>query len=114
LIGKMSKNKKQIRRRFRDSVFQRDNFTCKVCGHHSSKERALKELDAHHITDRTLMPNGGYVASNGITVCEPCHELAENWHRTDRQSFKEGMHPDDLYHLIGSSYEEAVAKSEEL
>jgi 5-methylcytosine-specific restriction endonuclease McrA len=110
----MSKKKKQIRKHFRNDVFLRDNYTCKTCGLVSSEERALEELDAHHITDRTLMPNGGYVPENGITVCEPCHELAETWHRSNRQSFEKGMHPDDLYRLINSSYEKAVAKSEKL
>ena len=110
----MSKKKKQIRKNFRDSVFKRDNYSCKLCGFKSSKEKALEELDAHHITDRALMPNGGYVASNGITVCEPCHELAETWHKTNQQSFEEGAHPNDLYRLIGSSYIKAVARSEKL
>lgn len=61
----MPKNKKQIRESFRQSVFKRDNFTCKVC----NTKRSIDELDSHHITDRNEMPNGGYVKENGVTVC---------------------------------------------
>jgi 5-methylcytosine-specific restriction endonuclease McrA len=110
----MSNKKKKIRKHFRDSVFKRDKYICKACGLVSSKEKALDELDAHHITDRTLIINGGYVAENGITVCKPCHELAEIWNKTNQQSFENGMHPDDLYRLIGSSYDKALAKSKKL
>ena len=56
----MSSEKKIIRANFRDSVFERDGFKCRVCGN-----SALK-LDAHHIINRDLMPNQGYVKENGI------------------------------------------------
>jgi 5-methylcytosine-specific restriction endonuclease McrA len=42
----MKKNKKQIRENFRNQVFKRDGFACKLCGDKISK------LDAHHITNR--------------------------------------------------------------
>lgn len=104
-------SKKDIRKNFRNSVFKRDAFTCKVCG--TKREESL--LDAHHVTDRSLMPNGGYVASNGITVCkEECHMKAEKFHITDGKEWEEGLHPDDLYVLIGSSREQAEKDSEKL
>lgn len=102
----MSQRKKEIRARFRDSTFERDGYKCKVCGESS------KPLDAHHITDRTLMPNGGYVMENGITLCPECHEKAEVFHSTGTSSA--GFSPDDMYVLIGSSYERAVSKSNKL
>lgn len=56
------------------------------------------------------MPNGGYVKENGISLCtipfglEPsCHEKAEKFHITGGKEWTPGMHPDDLYRLIGSS-----------
>lgn len=55
-------SKREIRNKFRNSVFKRDNFTCKVCG----VKRNIDDLDAHHITDRSEMPNGGY-----LTVKQP-------------------------------------------
>lgn len=110
----MSESKKKIRMLFRNSVFKRDKFTCKVCGFKSSEANADEELDAHHITDRTLMPNGGYSKYNGITVCLPCHEIVEEWHRSGHKHIKLGLHPNDLYQMINSSYEEAVKYSEKL
>lgn len=69
------------------------------------------ETDAHHITDRNEMPNGGYVLENGITLCKyECHMMAELFHITDGEDWYNGMHPDDLYKLIGSSRDLAIEK----
>lgn len=106
-------SKKLIRKRFRNSVFSRDKYTCKVCGVMRDEE----ELDAHHITDRNEMPNGGYVASNGITVCkdkDDCHMRVEKFHISGGEEWEEGLHPDDLYKLIGSSKDKAFRDSERL
>lgn len=98
--------KKRIRQTFREAVFQRDKYQCKVCG------SATEKLDPHHITDRNEMPNGGYVKENGITLCEMCHFKAEMYHLSGKENWEDGFHPNDLYALIGSSYEIALAKSE--
>jgi hypothetical protein len=71
-------------------------------------------LDAHHITDRHEMPHGGYVKENGISLCSECHKRAEVWHESGKVEYEEGYHPDDLYKLIGSSYEEAFVASQKL
>jgi 5-methylcytosine-specific restriction endonuclease McrA len=99
-------NKKEIRRLFRDAVFERDGHACRKCG---AKDC---ELDAHHITDRHDMPNGGYVVENGISLCETCHALAEVWHASGQSHFEVGFHPDDLYVLIGSSWKKAWEASD--
>lgn len=105
------KRKAQIRKNFRDGVFKRDNFTCKVCNNRAQED----ELDAHHITDRNEMPNGGYVISNGITVHkEECHMKVEKFHISGGNEWIEGLHPDDLYKMIGSSKEKAIKDSEKL
>lgn len=108
----MGAEKKAIRKMFRDACYKRDGFRCAVCGVKSSKDNAEKELDAHHITDRNLMPNGGYVKENGISLCPECHEKAEVFHSTGESV--EGYSPDDLYKRINSSYEKAVEASEKL
>jgi hypothetical protein len=108
----MSKRKKQVRQKFRAAVFARDDFTCRGCGFASTPERAGDEIDAHHITDRNEMPNGGYVAENGITLCADCHAKAEAFHCGD--PVPPGFLPTDLYELIGSSEEEARSASERL
>lgn len=104
----MSQQKKQIRKQFRDSVYARDRYTCVACGFCSSPEKAEQELDAHHITSRDDMPNGGYVAENGASLCKhgnpSCHERAESGE----------IAADELYRKIGSSYEQALTRANKL
>lgn len=102
------KLKHKIRDNFREAVFKRDGHKCKFCNEKT-------DLDAHHITDRSLIPNGGYVKENGITLCQKTHHMmAEKYHITGGKEWEPGMHPDDLYKLIGSSKELAIQKSEAL
>lgn len=108
----MSNKKKQIRSLFRDSCYKRDGYRCAMCFFKSSAEHAQEELDAHHITDRNLMPNGGYVKENGISLCADCHVKAEVFHSTGVAH--PGYAPEDLYQKIKSSLEKAIEASEEL
>lgn len=55
---------------FRESVFARDNFICVICGDHA--------VDAHHIIERRLFPDGGYIVDNGASLCETHHLAAES------------------------------------
>ncbi|WP_020475470.1 HNH endonuclease [Zavarzinella formosa] len=113
--------KKQVRSAFRAAVFTRDRFRCVMCGkpgkdrqggdahrkyHAGIPVETLVPLDAHHITNRNELPNGGYVAENGISLCDDgCHLLAEVFHQTGISH--PGFSPDELYSKIGSSVEEA-------
>ncbi len=101
------KQKKLIRQQFRDAVFSRDRHTCRFCD-------SGQDLDAHHITDRNQMPNGGYVVENGISLCPVHHMQAEQFHITSGREWVSGMHPDDLYLLIGSSHAIAVESANRL
>lgn len=101
------KKKQLVRLKFREDVFSRDKHKCKFCDR-------TDDLDAHHITDRTLMPNGGYVKENGITLCPEHHFMAEKYHISNHVEWEEGMHPNDLYQLIGSSLEKAQKFSQRL
>lgn len=92
---------------FKTAVFRRDKARCRKCDE-------VGRLDAHHITDRHEMPCGGYVKENGISLCSKCHRKAEVWHESGKVEYEEGYHPDDLYKLIGSSYEEAFRASQKL
>lgn len=107
----MSSEKKLIRERFRTATFTRDGHKCKGCGWALFRPGEV-ELDAHHITDRNLMPNGGYVKENGISLCPTCHEKAEVFHSTG--TALPGWAPEDLYKMIGSSYERAVLAAKRL
>jgi hypothetical protein len=53
------------RSQFRESVFRRDGNRCVFC--------EKPALDAHHILERRLWPDGGYYLDNGISVCEEHH-----------------------------------------
>lgn len=108
----MSSEKKLIRQQFRDACYKRDGFRCAMCHMKSSKDKAVEELDAHHITDRSLMPHGGYVKENGISLCPDCHIKAEIYHSTG--TAHPGYSPDDLYKAINSNLEKAIAASEKL
>lgn len=100
-----STEKKKIREAFRAAVFKRDRNRCKVCGASSSEV----PLDAHHITPRKEMPNGGYVKENGITLCDRsggCHEKAEDYFAAGGTQHP-GFTPNELYSRISSSLVEA-------
>jgi len=83
-----------------------------MCNLKSGKDNAINELDAHHITDRNLIPHGGYVKENGISLCPECHIKAEVYHSTG--TAVAGYAPDDLYKAINSNLEKAIAASEKL
>ncbi len=59
------------RDKFRESVFERDNHKCVICGDEAA--------DAHHIMERRLFPKEtqGYFIENGSSLCPICHILAE-------------------------------------
>ena len=104
-------SKKDIRENFKREVFNRDKNTCKIC----NKKKEESYLDAHHITDRNEVINGGYVKENGITVCKSeCHLKVEKFHITGGEQWENNLHPNDLYKLINSSKELAIMKSEKL
>lgn len=86
--------KKMIRNVFFNRVRERDRM-CRVCGTTAGK------LDAHHITDRHKMPNGGYVLENGILLCEKCHRLAEEHMNDEIVTY---YSPKWFYNMIDSSY----------
>lgn len=61
----------QNRKKFRQEVFGRDNNNCIVpwCSNESD--------DAHHILERELWEDGGYIKDNGASVCNHHHKYAE-------------------------------------
>ena len=64
--------KRLARDQFRDQVFARDRNRCVFC--------PKPAVDAHHILERRLWPDGGYYLDNGASVCEEHHLACE---RTD-------------------------------
>lgn len=118
-VTTVSTEKTQVRVDFNAVCLVRDNYRCRACG------RPLHEckLNVHHITPRDLMPFGGYVLENGITLCEDtCHLAAERFLQRRRLTGVEGglesghfaFGEANLYRLIGSSYQAALDASAKL
>lgn len=57
------------REEFKSQVFTRDSHRCVLC--------SSPAVDAHHIIERKLWPDGGYYLDNGASVCASCHLLCE-------------------------------------
>jgi hypothetical protein len=57
------------REQFREAVFARDKGKCVFC--------PQPAVDAHHIMERRLWPDGGYYVANGASVCGQHHVMCE-------------------------------------
>ena len=82
--GGKTKLNKLIRTRakyqeWRNSVFERDNWTCQKCGIASGIGRRVY-LHAHHIKQYSEFPKLIYKKENGLTLCKNCH-LLEHHHK---------------------------------
>jgi len=63
------KNNLLTREAFREQVFARDGYKCVFCN--------KSAVDAHHIIERRLWPDGGYYLNNGASVCAEHHLACE-------------------------------------
>lgn len=54
-------------KKWRNDVFERDRYTCQICGKIGGK------LNAHHIELFSLNKLKRFDLENGITYCEKCH-----------------------------------------
>lgn len=59
---------------WRNSVFERDDYACKLC-------KTNKKLQAHHIVRWVDSIDLRFELSNGITLCESCHRKIHNHSR---------------------------------
>lgn len=71
--GGSSERRKNDRRKpeykdWRIAVFERDGYTCKICG-----DSKGGNLNAHHIKSYSKFPELRLDISNGVTVCKNCH-----------------------------------------
>lgn len=56
-------------KQFRKSVYERDDYTCRVC-----KESPSGNLVVHHLNSFTDFPHLRIDINNGITLCNSCHK----------------------------------------
>ena len=54
---------------WRNAVYQRDNWTCRICGIKCSN----KQIVAHHILLFSEYPHLRFAIDNGMTLCRKCH-----------------------------------------
>ena len=75
--GECIRNKKQYfdinYRLWREEVFRRDKYKCRNCG------ISGVYITAHHIKSWKNYPDMRYEVSNGLTLCEKCHSLTDNY-----------------------------------
>lgn len=59
--------------RWRKAVYERDNYTCQLCGVRGGR------LNADHIKPYALYPDLRLRLSNGRTLCVPCHKTTNTY-----------------------------------
>ncbi len=59
-------------KQWRSSVFERDHYTCQICGE-------KKNLNADHIKRFSIYKNLRFDVNNGRTLCNPCHRKTDTW-----------------------------------
>jgi len=58
---------------WRESVFERDNWTCQKCGARSKKDCYIR-IEAHHLKPFSTFPELRFKIDNGLTLCKKCHD----------------------------------------
>ena len=62
-----------VYKKWRKKVFERDDYTCQSC------RITGVYITAHHVKSFAKYPELRLEVSNGITLCEECHKLTDNY-----------------------------------
>jgi len=68
---------------WRESIFERDDYTCQYCGDRGGK------LNADHIKSYALYPKLRLDINNGRTLCVPCHKQTPTYGRLSKKQISE-------------------------
>jgi len=70
---------------WRNAVFERDNYTCRMCSQYSGY------LQADHKKPWAVFPELRYAIDNGMTLCKNCHKLKTkmDWQEYQFKAVKE-------------------------
>lgn len=71
---------------WRKAVFERDNYTCQICGQHGGN------LQADNVKPWWLYPELRFEISNGRTLCVSCHKKTDTWGHPARTVTREVCH----------------------
>jgi len=67
-------------KRWRKSIFERDNYTCVLCGFKFARGLTGNvRLNADHIKPFSLFPELRFELDNGRTLCVDCHRKTPSW-----------------------------------
>lgn len=69
-------------KRWRKSVYKRDNYTCRMCGVVSDSNLSIP-LHPHHIRQFAFYTELRFDIDNGVTVCLPCHKSIPHYKNKD-------------------------------
>lgn len=89
--------------RLRETVFYRDNRTCRDCG-------STEMLQCHHLTYKKDREPWDYPIDNFLTLCKECHEEITDINETAKESRKHDPLPGSIAFIIENSIEEAEKK----
>lgn len=71
---------------WRKSVFERDGYTCVICGAKSVKGESVY-LEADHIRPFAHYPELRFDLSNGRTLCKDCHSKTDTYKAKAKKIF---------------------------
>lgn len=55
------------------AVYERDNYTCQICGHKGEPGVKIGNIQAHHIKPKETFPEFTFHIKNGACLCASCH-----------------------------------------
>lgn len=70
------------------NIFERDNYTCQLCEKRSHSGDCIK-INAHHIKRFNEYVDLRFEMSNGITLCEKCHDKTKGKEEDFENKFTE-------------------------
>jgi len=81
---------------WRSSIFERDNFTCRVCekkgcyitAHHVKSFSKILKKNNIKTAEQAIKCGELWESKNGITLCEECHSLTDNYKGRNNKKIK--------------------------